>query len=55
MQAKKQDDLVVFEWFKTYVLDSKLETSIGHEELVSDSDLGSCHFFLCNFENSNFS
>ncbi|KAE9460640.1 hypothetical protein C3L33_07397, partial [Rhododendron williamsianum] len=35
MQAKKQDDLVVFEWFKTYVLDSKLETSIGHEELCS--------------------
>ncbi|XP_058197140.1 uncharacterized protein LOC131313075 isoform X2 [Rhododendron vialii] len=35
MQAKKQDDLVVFKWFKTYVLDSKLETSIGHEELCS--------------------
>ncbi|KAI8523055.1 hypothetical protein RHMOL_Rhmol13G0044800 [Rhododendron molle] len=35
MQAKKQDDLVVFEWFKTYVLDSKLETSIEHEELCS--------------------
>ncbi|KAH7836800.1 hypothetical protein Vadar_005842 [Vaccinium darrowii] len=35
MQAKKQDDLVVFEWFKTHVLDSKLETSIGHDELCA--------------------
>ncbi|KAL6968189.1 non-specific serine,threonine protein kinase [Sarracenia purpurea var. burkii] len=35
MEAKKQDDLVVLDWFKTYVIHSKLETSIGHEELCS--------------------
>ncbi|GFZ20295.1 hypothetical protein Acr_28g0010000 [Actinidia rufa] len=35
LEAKKQDNLVVFEWFKTYVIPSKLETSIGHEELCS--------------------
>ncbi|CAI9107615.1 OLC1v1007010C1 [Oldenlandia corymbosa var. corymbosa] len=35
LNAKKQDDLVVFEWFKTHVLPSKPDPSIGHQELHS--------------------
>lgn len=35
MEEKKQDDLPVFEWFKTHVISSKLDPSIGHDELVS--------------------
>lgn len=35
MEAKKQDNLAVFEWFKLYVIYSQLDPSIGHEELVS--------------------
>uniref|UniRef100_A0A5B7BJP5 Putative serine/threonine-protein kinase 19 isoform X1 n=1 Tax=Davidia involucrata TaxID=16924 RepID=A0A5B7BJP5_DAVIN len=35
MEAKKQDDLAVFEWFRTHVINSKLEPSIGHQELCS--------------------
>ncbi|KAH9785377.1 serine/threonine-kinase [Citrus sinensis] len=38
MEEKKQVNLEVFEWFQTHVLDSKLEPSVGHEELVSGSD-----------------
>ncbi|CAL5357330.1 unnamed protein product [Camellia sinensis] len=33
MEAKKHDDVAVFEWFKMHVMHSKLEPSIGHEEL----------------------
>ncbi|KAF8401889.1 hypothetical protein HHK36_012854 [Tetracentron sinense] len=35
MEAKKQDAIAVFEWFKTYVIISKLEPSIEHQELCS--------------------
>lgn len=35
MEAKKHDDVAVFEWFKMHVIHSKLEPSIGHEELCS--------------------
>ncbi|KAI7992642.1 Serine/threonine-protein kinase 19 [Camellia lanceoleosa] len=35
MEAKKHDDFAVFEWFKMHVIHSKLEPSIGHEELCS--------------------
>ncbi|XAR58648.1 Non-specific serine/threonine protein kinase [Bertholletia excelsa] len=40
MEAKKQDGLAVFEWFKIHVMHSQLETSIGHEELHSLLSLG---------------
>ncbi|KAJ4726902.1 serine/threonine-protein kinase 19 [Melia azedarach] len=40
MEEKKQVDLGVFEWFKTHVLNSKLEPSIGDEELCSLLSLG---------------
>ncbi|KAH6754982.1 Serine/Threonine-kinase [Perilla frutescens var. hirtella] len=40
MEENKQNDLVVFEWFKTHVLQSKLDTSIGHQELWSFLSLG---------------
>lgn len=33
MEAKEHDDVAVFEWFKMHVIHSKLEPSIGHEEL----------------------
>lgn len=36
MEEKKQKDLLVFEWFKLHVLQSKLATSISHQELVSN-------------------
>lgn len=36
MENKKQGSYEVFGWFKTHVLDSKLEPSIEHHELVSD-------------------
>ncbi|KAL5990562.1 hypothetical protein ACLOJK_011464 [Asimina triloba] len=35
METKYKDEIAVFDWFKTYVIDSKLDTSIGHEELCS--------------------
>ncbi|KAL2457676.1 Serine-threonine protein kinase 19 [Forsythia ovata] len=35
MEVKTQDDLMVFEWFKTHGIHSKLDTSIGHQELCS--------------------
>lgn len=35
MKPKDRDDIVVFDWFKFYVIASKLDTSIGHQELVS--------------------
>lgn len=35
MDEKKQGDVDVFKWFKGHVIESKLEPSIEHEELVS--------------------
>ncbi|ESQ50426.1 hypothetical protein EUTSA_v10002060mg [Eutrema salsugineum] len=40
MEEKKQSDVEVFKWFKGHVLDSKLEPSIGHDELCSLLSLG---------------
>ncbi|KAK2648772.1 hypothetical protein Ddye_016261 [Dipteronia dyeriana] len=40
MEEKKQGDLEVFKWFKTSVIDSKLEPSIGHQELCELLALG---------------
>ncbi|KAH7577684.1 hypothetical protein JRO89_XS01G0284800 [Xanthoceras sorbifolium] len=40
MEEKKQGDLQVFKWFKTHVIDSKLEPSIGHQELCELLALG---------------
>ncbi|XP_065875829.1 uncharacterized protein [Euphorbia lathyris] len=33
IEGKKQSDLEVFSWFKTHVIDVKLEPSIDHQEL----------------------
>lgn len=35
MEAKRQENLAVFEWFKTHVIAARLEPSIEHQELVS--------------------
>lgn len=35
MEGKAGAGFEVFEWFKIHVLDSKLETGIEHQELVS--------------------
>ncbi|TXG63841.1 hypothetical protein EZV62_010835 [Acer yangbiense] len=40
MEEKKQGDLEVFKWFKTSVIDSKLDPSIGHQELCELLALG---------------
>ncbi|MED6121240.1 hypothetical protein PIB30_028068 [Stylosanthes scabra] len=40
MEGKKEVEFEVFGWFKNYVLDSKLETGIEHEELCSLLSLG---------------
>lgn len=40
LEEKKQNDVIVFEWFKMHVIQSKLDTSIGHEELCSLLSLG---------------
>ncbi|KZV21495.1 serine/threonine-protein kinase 19 [Dorcoceras hygrometricum] len=40
LEEKKQNDVTVFEWFKMHVIPSKLDTSIGHEELCSLMSLG---------------
>ncbi|KAL2238742.1 UNVERIFIED_CONTAM: hypothetical protein Sindi_1065900 [Sesamum indicum] len=40
MEEKQQNDLTVFEWFKMHVIQSKLDTSIGHQELCSLLSLG---------------
>ncbi|KAG9143559.1 hypothetical protein Leryth_015979 [Lithospermum erythrorhizon] len=37
LESKKQPNLSVIEWFKNHVIQSKLDPSIGHEELVSNS------------------
>ncbi|XP_020079716.1 serine/threonine-protein kinase 19 homolog isoform X3 [Ananas comosus] len=34
-EKEKQHDLEVFEWFKTYVMESKLDVCIAHQELCS--------------------
>lgn len=34
MEENKQSDTDIFKWFKEHVLDSKLEPSIAHHELV---------------------
>ena len=46
MEERKQGDLEVFKWFKVHVIESKLEPSIEHQELVSDpnTDLLCCLF-----------
>ncbi|KAI4349383.1 hypothetical protein L6164_009975 [Bauhinia variegata] len=40
MEDEKKGGCEVFGWFKTHVLDSKLESSIGHHELCSLLSLG---------------
>ncbi|GFP82921.1 serine/threonine-protein kinase 19 [Phtheirospermum japonicum] len=40
MEENKKDDVIVFEWFKVHVINSKLETSISHQELYSLLSLG---------------
>ncbi|CAN4113686.1 unnamed protein product [Withania somnifera] len=40
LEAQKQEDLSFFEWFKEHVIQSKLDPSIGHEELHSLLSLG---------------
>ncbi|XP_021279536.1 serine/threonine-protein kinase 19 [Herrania umbratica] len=40
MEERKQGDLEVFKWFKAYVIESKLEPSIEHQELCSLLSLG---------------
>ncbi|KAL5068060.1 hypothetical protein RYX36_018947 [Vicia faba] len=40
MEGKTVAGFEVFEWFKTHVLDSKLETGIEHQELCSLLSLG---------------
>lgn len=44
MEGKKVEEYEVFGWLKTHVLDSKLETGIEHQELVSEI-LKSAYFF----------
>ncbi|XP_039039328.1 serine/threonine-protein kinase 19-like [Hibiscus syriacus] len=40
MEGKKQGNLEVFKWFKVHVIESKLEPSIGHQELYALLSLG---------------
>ncbi|KAL2323423.1 hypothetical protein Fmac_027802 [Flemingia macrophylla] len=40
MEGKKGEEYEVFGWFKTHVLDSKLETGIEHQDLCSLLSLG---------------
>lgn len=35
LKGNKQGNLEVFEWFKTHIVDIKMEPSIEHQELVS--------------------
>lgn len=47
MDEKKQNDVVVFEWFRLHVVQSKLGTSIGHQELVSNlSSIFQSHYLV---------
>lgn len=34
VEVKDKNDLAVFDWFRTYVIGTKLDTSIGHHDLV---------------------
>lgn len=37
LEGKKDEDILeVFKWFRSHVIDNKLEPSIEHQELVSD-------------------
>lgn len=47
MEDKKQSDTEIFKWFKEHVLDSKLEPSIGHHELVSPLSLYTTNLSFC--------
>lgn len=55
IKEKKQGDVEVFEWFREHVIDSKLEPSVEHQELVSGYEVNRlcCSFvllhFLCQF------
>ncbi|GLU03670.1 hypothetical protein SLE2022_208580 [Rubroshorea leprosula] len=40
MEEKDRGDMEVFKWFTTHVVESKLEPSIGHQELCSLLSLG---------------
>lgn len=40
MEAKNKDKIMVFDWFKTHVIVSKLDTSIEHQELCSHLSFG---------------
>ncbi|XP_022758445.1 serine/threonine-protein kinase 19-like isoform X2 [Durio zibethinus] len=40
IEKRKQGDLEVFKWFKVHVIESKLESSIEHQELCSLLSLG---------------
>ncbi|KAJ8552983.1 hypothetical protein K7X08_020376 [Anisodus acutangulus] len=40
LEAQKQEDLSVFQWFKKHVIHSNLDPNIGHEELRSLLSLG---------------
>jgi len=35
LENKNQQDIQVFEWFKRHVIESKLDVSIDHQEMVS--------------------
>lgn len=44
-EEKDEDIVEVFKWFKSHVIDCKLEPSIGHQDLVSDWNIklpGTC-------------
>lgn len=49
MEGEKGGEYEVFGWFKTHVLDSKLETGIEHQELVSGIHK-SAYILLNNFQ-----
>lgn len=34
VEVKDKNDLAVFDWFRTYVIGTKLDTGIGHHDLV---------------------
>ncbi|KAL6564481.1 hypothetical protein OROMI_015931 [Orobanche minor] len=40
MGEKRQNEVTVFDWFKTHVMQSKLDTSISHQELCALLSLG---------------